>query len=485
MALSGMLVPLAIHLWNSRQNKTLQVGSIAFMEENRRSSARQIRISEWLLLLLRCLLVALLALLLAKPVWKQTAAIQTKGWLLVDRAFLQPTYAQFKPAIDSLLHAGYQLHYLNSGFEEGHIRDTANAATAMDTTVSYWQLFAQLDQQLGAGIPLVLFTHNLAGRFSGNRPLTQRQVQWYTYTPVNNTADWIAAAYYTPQDSVHVISAQSGSEGTVYVPTNIAAHNNHTTFQLSTQNGQLTVALPGRQPVAVDTSVLRITLFAGNNSPDAAYVTAAVDAIRQYSQRRIQLTKASDKTLLPAAQDWLFWLSEEPLPANSRATHVFAYAAGKNAQRYSWINTAVAGITEPIALQRSELPAGRTGTVVWKDGFGSPLLTCEQNGQQFLYRFYSRFNPAWNELPWAASFPALLMQLLIPGVEESGHDARTIDASQVQPVYAPAANVAAASSSAVKQTDLSHLFWLLIFIVFLAERTCAALQQKRRVNAKA
>ena len=79
-AAAGIIVPILIHLWNVQTGKTLRVGSIALIKESVSHRARRLKISQWLLLLVRVALILLLALLLAQPVWQpQTQAAQPPG----------------------------------------------------------------------------------------------------------------------------------------------------------------------------------------------------------------------------------------------------------------------------------------------------------------------------------------------------------------------------------------------------------------------
>src|SRR5216684_1533812 len=97
--MAGIIVPVAIHLWNNKQGKVLAIGSIAFLEKTSRRKARSRKLSEWGLLLLRCLLLILLSLLLAGPFWKSTSSAEgKKGWVLGGEGV-----KGYRPTIDSLI----------------------------------------------------------------------------------------------------------------------------------------------------------------------------------------------------------------------------------------------------------------------------------------------------------------------------------------------------------------------------------------------
>ena len=66
-ALAGLTVPVIIHLWNVQHGKIRQVGSILFHSEAARSQAKSNRLSDWLRLILRCLIIILLVILICGP----------------------------------------------------------------------------------------------------------------------------------------------------------------------------------------------------------------------------------------------------------------------------------------------------------------------------------------------------------------------------------------------------------------------------------
>ena len=70
LLLSGLgliLLPIVIHLLSRRQFRTIRWGATRFLLEAERENRRRTRFEQWLLLALRCLAMALLALLIARP----------------------------------------------------------------------------------------------------------------------------------------------------------------------------------------------------------------------------------------------------------------------------------------------------------------------------------------------------------------------------------------------------------------------------------
>ena len=70
LAATGIIVPLIVHLWNVKKGKTLKIGSIILLGESAKQSSKSFQIKDWLLFLLRSLLIIIIAFLLAEPFLK-------------------------------------------------------------------------------------------------------------------------------------------------------------------------------------------------------------------------------------------------------------------------------------------------------------------------------------------------------------------------------------------------------------------------------
>ncbi len=66
-ALAAVALPLVIHLLNLRKPKKIQFSTLSFFKELQKTTIRKIKVKRWLLLILRFLAVACLAMVLARP----------------------------------------------------------------------------------------------------------------------------------------------------------------------------------------------------------------------------------------------------------------------------------------------------------------------------------------------------------------------------------------------------------------------------------
>ena len=67
LGLLGMAVPVLIHLLSRRTARRVQFSSLEFLRNLERKSMRRVRVRQWLLLVVRMLIVATLALAMARP----------------------------------------------------------------------------------------------------------------------------------------------------------------------------------------------------------------------------------------------------------------------------------------------------------------------------------------------------------------------------------------------------------------------------------
>ncbi len=484
-ATAGVAIPVIIHFWNRKQGKTLKVGSISLLTQSYKQQAKSLQLQERLLLLLRCLLILIIALLLSHPVWKEEVdASKQQGWILMEKQGLQQTYTRFKPFIDSLMKQHYEFHYFDAGFEKENFESVLkNKDAVIQSNVSYWSLLSSLDQQVPATLPVYLFTDNSLQRFTGNRPQVSMRLQWHTYTAKDSVSEWLSKAYLTTADSIRLVAATSKPSGTSYLYKNAAiAAQKQDGYTVHTSNN-ISVSYQNKQPVEVDTATIKITLFTDNYGKDATYIKAAFEAIQQYSKRKIKLSLVHHSADIPHQQDWIFWLADQPVSIVD-GKNIFVYEKGKAEVVTSFIQTENNGSGDEYVALHKRIPFQSSGLVkaIWQDGFGNPLLELE-NGKVPVYHFFSRFNPSWNDLPWSNAFPRMIFNMIWnQQYNTSIFDNRIMDEQQLQPIFATSGNTQA-KHKFLTTHDLTKVFWLAAFVVFFIERYLSFETKTEKINA--
>ena len=464
----------------------MKVGSISLLSESTRQRSASIKLTELLLLLTRCLLIILLALLLAKPQWNQHfQSNKTNGWVLMERQDAPEAYLHFKPQVDSLLQAGYRFHFLENGFTETNTQELTekDKNSFNKATADYWDEVAALDKALPPAWPVYLYTTHYLNRFNGSRPAISINLHWQVFTPADSVAEYIQSAYRISADSIHVVKGISRPSGNIFLQENIAANNTAKNgYQLNNTDSGLLISMQGKPAVAVDTATLTVTIFTGKHTNDAAYVQAAIQAIQQFSLHKINIHVSNSETDIPAQQDWLFWLSETPVPAGIGAVNLFTYEPGNERNLPSWIVEDGAGSGDKIRVYKTtETNTGSAAytNILWRDGFGNPLLALTESPAK-TFHFYSHIDPSWNDLPWHAQFPQLLFKLLYPEkTVQDIVDKRTIGEQQLQPFTAAKSN--GIDTGKNNNKDISRLIWLLVFLFFALERWLSFRSQTKEV----
>ena len=493
-AAAGIIIPVIIHLRNVREGKTLKVGSIAFLTESAKSQAKSLKLSDLLLLLLRCLLLIALTMLIAKPTWETQIKTEEKGWILIEKSQVREAYNNFKSTIDTLIKSGYTFHYFDLNFGQAKLEDVSKmpADTSKKSALSYWALLKELDQRAPSKLPVYLFSDNQLRKFTGIRPAVSLHLNWGTYRSRDSSSAWIEKAYKTANDSIHLIIGNSKFSGTYYTSQNISRDNSNTKFNVKVADEKTFVSLNDTSKyginkiVQVDTSALAITIFTDKFEEDAHYLKAAIDAIRDFTKYKMTVSVVKDSRNIPDNYTWLFWLSEEALPESKIKNNVFLYEKGKAENTNGEILT-----QDEAAFSASEknglfkfIPANSISQdslkTIWKDGFGEPVLSVQKQ-DAFVYHFYSRFNPQWNDLVWSSSFPQVIYNLIFTQekntAEIDDEDKRIMVSSQIQPLKnLPENNVP--KQNLIDKKDLSKVFWIIAIILFFAERIISFTRSK-------
>ncbi|MBD9470699.1 BatA domain-containing protein [Pseudoxanthomonas sp. PXM01] len=161
-ALAAALLPLLLHLARRHEQTPTDFAALRWLRQKPKPRHR-IRFDEWPLLLLRLLLLALIALWLAKPVL--SGADDARPWIVavpgVDAATVR------EQAGDT--HA--RLHWLATDFPSLDVPSPADAP-------AIGSLLRQLDAELPSGIPLTVVVPATLQGADAERPVLSRAVSW-------------------------------------------------------------------------------------------------------------------------------------------------------------------------------------------------------------------------------------------------------------------------------------------------------------------
>ncbi|NII29760.1 hypothetical protein HB364_32075 [Pseudoflavitalea sp. X16] len=475
LAGAAVMIPVLVHLWHVRKGKTRRVGSIALLTTPSRQRARNLRITNWPLFLLRCLLLLLLALLLAKPVWiTERSQSKQAGWILIPQAQLKTAYAQYRPQIDSLLAAGLELHNFSTGFKQLQLKDSIQPIGIMDgclpgdtyeAVVSRWSLLKVLDANLPPSFPLHVFINNRLSPYHGDRPVTHLNLYWHSFSQGDSIIESPVLSYVTTDGKIKNIARVTTPQGNYYQ---------------EEKAGALFTTTP-------DTSIIRVAIYAGKNTADARYVKAAIQAIGTFTGKRIDITTPANGQFPSAPQNLIVRLEEYPdttlLSYTTPEGILFQYDTGAVVSTTSWLQqgASIAGEGRRPTIYRY-VTGPVQGTPVWTLANGIPILTVEEQEGKRMYHYKSRFNPAWGDLVWEDGFVKTWLPLVIqlPANDVQG-DLRKIDDRMVVPVDTAIGSRQSAISN--PQSSIASLVWMMAFIVLSIERLLTYRQAQRMQDA--
>lgn len=158
LALAALLVPLLIHLARRHHYAPLEFAAVRWLRAKARPRQR-IRFDEWPLLLVRLLLLAALALLLARPLLHD-APVRTPPWVVVAPGLQRVAVAD-----------GSEGRWLAPGFP-------ALQGAEPSATQPLASLLRELDQQLPPGTALTVYVPDPMPGLDGERPRLSRRVEW-------------------------------------------------------------------------------------------------------------------------------------------------------------------------------------------------------------------------------------------------------------------------------------------------------------------
>ena len=517
LALTGLLVPVAIHLFNRRPGREVAVGSLRWLAAGANRRLRHLKLEQLGLLLLRAALLALLAVAGAGPVWR-TARPASRGVVLLSpEAAHLPGLPDLKPTIDSLRGKGYVLRWLAADFPmvpvsdwralaAGRLGAAADSVAARQPAGRAW---ARVQQAAAAfpGQPLLVVSSAALTHLGGTRLPVAAAVRWLSLPDTAKTA-WLATAELVG-DSLQVLVGRSSESRTTYQRGKVRYPRNGLPFRVpglpplylrpnkDPKAGFLVAgsSAPAAGPgMRVDVVPLAIDIYAAPEfAADARYLEAALRAAGTALALPPRLRRLAARPAHLTA-DWVFWLSAEPLPPDWQAgvaingRNLWREAPGPGVADTARLASSEPGA--PVAVfRRSTTGPEPDGETLWADGRGHAILSRQAWGRGATYQLHTRLNPAWSELADDPQLPAHLLELLQPDHSsdpampqtrlarlEAAHDRRALDPAQLTAVPAPTTQPFRGTGPApvrFYQTDLRPWLVLLAALLLLIERLLA------------
>jgi len=301
--LLGLSIPIAIHFWSKKKVKTIKIGSTKFLTEMNPKQTSNIRLNEWVLLLLRILIITLITLILAAPRMELTENERNITYL-VETSLLGS--AKVNQILDTL--SDSEVRLLEPGFP---LLDDIDLSKEQSVP-NYWQLAQQMETLVTDSI--VVLTKGLQSGFKGMRPALKVPIHWLLINADQATSSVVEAV--KKSDQVVLTAINSNQHILDYEKEIVALNNDMFVIDLEQdsiliESGKTAVKLPLVQEKVVKVLIVSDAIF----SAETIYINASFEALSKYLKQAIQITSVKELQEIDLALfDVLVWLQQDPLP---------------------------------------------------------------------------------------------------------------------------------------------------------------------------
>ncbi|MBX2965881.1 MAG: BatA domain-containing protein [Cyclobacteriaceae bacterium] len=164
-ALTGILIPVGIHVLSRKEGRVIKLGSVRHLRESNTKQYRNLRLNEILLLLLRIALITLLVLLLSGLHIQLKSYTSTTPWALVESGLEN----RLSTVLDSLETQGYEVRFLEKDFPEN---------TNQSYSTDYYKLTEALQKENSRNV--IVFSNSRVVNFKGKAEGLPNHIQWIT-----------------------------------------------------------------------------------------------------------------------------------------------------------------------------------------------------------------------------------------------------------------------------------------------------------------
>lgn len=424
-ALSALAIPLLIHLFSRSRGRLVPIGHIDLIRQARRAKVTELRLTQWLLLMLRLGIFTLAALILAGLATTghensaDPAVYLTSGW--VQSAGAEEKEAVFK---DADAQPATRLFLLQPGFPkvDRSTLDTLARTTApgADGTGNTWALLAERLSLARHDGPVTVYATDLLMQFGRDKPALPVEISWRTSHPP-------AAAAPGPVDIRALIAYDRDRAADArLIEAALAA------LKAQRLPGLLWESIELDQSAAIPSGVDWLIRL-GNGEPDITAIDRTGPPLVIFSDAIDTGDDVPEQVLnLPFYPFSQFRVN--------RLGHAAVMAPGQGAPA-EW----------RILIGANEL---------------APVLQESRAGRVRVLQFNSRFDPGWSSLALQAEFPELLLQLLL----EPGHDFQRFTDARIDPAGLSGVAPAAVSETVLPRRSLQKLLVMLLVIFWITER---------------
>jgi hypothetical protein len=305
--LTGLLIPIGIHLLSRKEGKIIKFGSLRHLEESQTKQSINIRLNEVTLLIVRCILIFLIVILLCGLVIDLFRS-QKSQWLVLEGGLERDD--SMKSLVDSLKQHGFEIKGMKKGFPD--ISDQQG-----EPFMNYWEMVDKLP--IESLDKVIIVSYGLASKFRGKRYTLPENVTWITKE--SEQKEFTLSGIKFSNDSVLVRMGKSSAMQTSF--TNRTERLDQLIGQSSSEK-----KITPRPP-----DTLHVTIYADTGFEyDRKIIAAALHAIEKTIPIVFKTSVVLQAEYRPNDKnDWVIWLSEKDPGELNTNTLLFREGRSNNA----------------------------------------------------------------------------------------------------------------------------------------------------------
>ncbi|MTI31825.1 BatA domain-containing protein [Xanthovirga aplysinae] len=284
--LVGLAIPLLIHLWNQKKGKSIQIGSVRWLRGIESKKAKRLQLSQWWLLLLRCLILVLLSFIISSPF---TNWFFSKPENLVKLALVDPQIHQedtIKAKLVELKKEGFDIRWLSQGFP------TIETPPKKDRIINYWSLLKEIDiKKHWRPDTIHVIGRSLIKNFRGKRPKFSFHVNWHLLFSEGNDRQLIELQS-AGLDSLKAVFSNSSKNGTFISQQKYATLEKDQLLE-NANAGQMESPIKKR-----DWADSVVVVHSLEFEEDAQLIIAGFRAVSRYTGHSLVLNKVLEKDFI-------------------------------------------------------------------------------------------------------------------------------------------------------------------------------------------
>lgn len=285
--LLGLTVPIAIHLLSRKEGKTIRIGSIRHLEESATTKFKSLRLNEYLLLFVRCLVIVLLTFVLSGLHFNEFKP--KEKWLVIEPSL--KLNAGMLQLTDSLKINGFVPKWLQKDFP------SREAVPDSSTIPDYWSLVKHL--ALNENLEeVIVISHSSIKGFRGRQISIPEKIRWITQEPEEQ--HFILSAVQINSDTLVVRKGNSNETRTYFENELVNAANN---------------PLIGNFPFTSFDTIIISVAYDNDYSSDKEIIVHALKVIDDALPLRFDVKTFTTDRLPDSSSDWTIWLSTKNMPS--------------------------------------------------------------------------------------------------------------------------------------------------------------------------